>query len=58
MLPFGTSAVFDEELTTSVPARVSSSPTVKATAPVVPPSLIVWLAMSEMVGGVFAADTT
>jgi hypothetical protein len=58
MLAFGTSVVLlDEPVTVSAPGSVWASPTVKATAPVLPSSLIVRSAMSEMVGAVLAAPS-
>src|SRR5438552_764626 len=52
MLLFGTRAGLEEvALKLRLPAAVSKSPTVKARAAVEVSSLIVWLAMVEMVGG-------
>jgi hypothetical protein len=53
MFAFGTSVEFDElPLTVKLAAAVSASPTVKAIAPVVVSSLIVWDGMFEIVGAV------
>ena len=58
MLAVGTRRVFDElALTVRLAAAVSTSPTVKASAPVVPSSLIVWSAMSVIVGRSFSGVT-
>src|SRR5262245_61646200 len=58
MLLFGTSVVFDElPVTVRLPAAVSGSPTVNASAPVGVSSLTVWFATAEMVGGSFTAPT-
>ena len=52
----GTSVVFDEDrVTVRLAAVVSMSPTVNASAPVFEPALIVWFAMSEIVGAAFEA---
>ena len=54
MLAFGTSVVFDDvAVTTRLLAAVWASPTVNATAPVFPSSLMVRLVMLLIVGGVF-----
>ena len=56
MFAFGTRVVLDDEPeTVRLPAAVSPSPTVKARAPVLESSLIVWSAMSEIVGAVLLA---
>ena len=58
MFSLGTKVVFDEEaITVRLAAGVSASPTVKAIAGVGTSSLVVWSAMSEMVGGSFTALT-
>src|SRR5882762_5741810 len=58
MFPNGTSVRFDElPLTVRLPGAVSASPTVNPTAAVAVSSLTVWLAMLEIVGGVFTALT-
>src|ERR1051325_8512546 len=56
MFALGRRAVLEEfAVRTRLAAAVSASPTVKASAPVELSSLMVWLAMLEMVGGVFGA---
>ena len=51
MFAFGTRVVFDEVPdSVKLAAAVSTSPMVKAIAPVAVSSLVVWLAMSEIVG--------
>ncbi len=58
MLATGTRAVLEEDLVSvRLPAAVSTSPTVKGTAPVELSSLTVRLAMLEMVGASFTAAT-
>ena len=57
-LATGTRAVSDEVAgSVRLPAGVSASPTVKATAPVGVSSLMVWSAMLEMVGASLTAVT-
>ena len=51
MFAFGTSVVLDEvPVRVKLPAAVSTSPMVKAMALVAVSSLVLWLAMSEIVG--------
>ena len=58
MFAVGTKVVFEEPFVrVRDDAAVSASPTVNASAPVLASSLIVWLAISEIVGGSFTAVT-
>ena len=51
-LPLGTSVGLDElAVRVNDPAGVSRSPTVKGTAAVAVFSIVLWLAMAEIVGG-------
>ena len=58
MFAVGTKVVFEEPFVrVRDDAAVSASPTVNASAPVFASSLIVWLAISEIVGASFTAVT-